>query len=342
MGFRMRRSIQLMPGVRLNMSKTGIGYSVGVKGFRVSQGADGKVRQTMSLPGTGISHVTTLGSSATRQDGNNDGASGSGQPDAALAEPNQTASGIRKPGLLAPKAHKLLADAFIAGEPPKVDAVGYSNDRVSLAAATLAGFLYLDAQNLERSGALLAWAFATGKDPERDEFISQYVQTMLDLQVVPGTTVKLAINRNAVGLALAEVLQAQGQLAEAALIVEQLVPDSVTALSLADLYVALGRFGDAVKLTEGLGNSDDLTALLCVFRGIAFREQGYFDAARLALKEALRFRSRHPVVRHRAWLERARCYEQEGKRSLARKDLERILAEDSTYPGLTEALDELG
>ncbi len=46
-------------------------------------------------------------------------------------------------------------------------------------------------------------------------------------------------------------------------------------------------------------------------------------------------------MRHRAWFERARCYEAEGKRAMARKDLESILAEDSTYQGLTEELAKL-
>ena len=59
------------------------------------------------------------------------------------------------------------------------------------------------------------------------------------------------------------------------------------------------------------------------------------------LRRALRSRKRNPIVRHRGWFERARCYEAEGKRAMARKDLESILAEDSTYHGLTEALAEL-
>jgi hypothetical protein len=74
---------------------------------------------------------------------------------------------------------------------------------------------------------------------------------------------------------------------------------------------------------------------------VAFREQGFYGASRASFREALRFRSRHPVVRHRALLERSRCYERERKFSMARKDLERILAEDSDYPGLAEALAEL-
>lgn len=57
MGLRYRKSVNLGP-LRLNFSKSGIGYSYGVKGYRVTHTADGKVRTTVSVPGTGISHVS--------------------------------------------------------------------------------------------------------------------------------------------------------------------------------------------------------------------------------------------------------------------------------------------
>lgn len=60
MGFRFHKSFRAGPA-RLNISKSGIGYSAGVKGFRVTKQADGKTRKTVSLPGTGISYVTTSG-----------------------------------------------------------------------------------------------------------------------------------------------------------------------------------------------------------------------------------------------------------------------------------------
>lgn len=56
MGFRYRKSIKL-GGARLNLSKSGIGYSVGTKGFRVTKKAGGGTRTTTSIPGTGISYV---------------------------------------------------------------------------------------------------------------------------------------------------------------------------------------------------------------------------------------------------------------------------------------------
>ena len=61
MGFRFRKSASFGP-LRINFSKSGVGYSVGGKGFRVTKKAGGGVRTTASIPGTGISYVTDHGS----------------------------------------------------------------------------------------------------------------------------------------------------------------------------------------------------------------------------------------------------------------------------------------
>ena len=58
MGLRFRKSFRIFPGVRINLSRTGIGASIGFKGFRLTKRADGKVQRTVSLPGTGISYVS--------------------------------------------------------------------------------------------------------------------------------------------------------------------------------------------------------------------------------------------------------------------------------------------
>lgn len=54
MGLRFRKSVKL-GGLRINFSKSGIGYSYGVKGLRYTKTANGKDRITASIPGTGIS-----------------------------------------------------------------------------------------------------------------------------------------------------------------------------------------------------------------------------------------------------------------------------------------------
>lgn len=57
MGFRFRKSIKLGGGFRVNLSKSGIGYSWGAKGYTITRTADGRHRQTVSIPGTGLSYV---------------------------------------------------------------------------------------------------------------------------------------------------------------------------------------------------------------------------------------------------------------------------------------------
>src|SRR5260221_11280088 len=60
MGFRFRRSIRILPGLRLNMGKRGVSASVGVRGAHVTVG-HGKIRETVGVPGTGLSYTHVNG-----------------------------------------------------------------------------------------------------------------------------------------------------------------------------------------------------------------------------------------------------------------------------------------
>lgn len=59
MGFRFRRSIKLLPGVRLNVSTRGVSTSLGGRGATVNIGRKG-ARATVGIPGTGLSYSTGL------------------------------------------------------------------------------------------------------------------------------------------------------------------------------------------------------------------------------------------------------------------------------------------
>ena len=65
MGMRFRKSINLGGGTKLNISKSGVGISTGVKGFRVSNNTSGRSRVTASIPGTGISYAKEIGSGSS-------------------------------------------------------------------------------------------------------------------------------------------------------------------------------------------------------------------------------------------------------------------------------------
>jgi hypothetical protein len=67
MGFRFQRRIRVAPGVRLNLSKSGFGGSLGRTGLRL--GLDPKRRKYISvgLPGTGLSYRTFFGREVSPQ-----------------------------------------------------------------------------------------------------------------------------------------------------------------------------------------------------------------------------------------------------------------------------------
>ena len=55
MGWRIRKSINPGGGFIINFSKSGIGYSWGFPEYRKTKMANGRIRKTYTIPGTGIS-----------------------------------------------------------------------------------------------------------------------------------------------------------------------------------------------------------------------------------------------------------------------------------------------
>jgi len=67
MGFRFQRRVRIAPGVRLNLSKSGVGVSVGRTGLRFGMNAKRKKYFSVGLPGTGFSYRTFFGHPVTTE-----------------------------------------------------------------------------------------------------------------------------------------------------------------------------------------------------------------------------------------------------------------------------------
>ena len=320
MGFRARKSFKVMPGVRMTVSKGGISTSVGVRGARVTRTASGRVTRTVGLPGTGLGHTETISGSRSA--------------------PVQAAPA--KPGFTASKWEKELYKAIMGDRREDLPRIAGAYPEVGPLAAALDGFMAFADGDHARALDVLGWAWSSGQAIEDHAFARKYLgASTVTLGIADGVSAVLPISRDAIGLALAELHQEAGDLDQAVTVVEALDPSVIAAVSLAELYTLTGRYADVVDLTNGMTNDDDPTALLVTFRGIALREQGHPTAAREAFRDALRSRSRDAAIRHRALVERAETYRAEGKAAMARKDFERVLAEDSDYPGIRERLSTL-
>lgn len=58
MGFRFYRRIRIFPGLRMNLSKSGISTSIGGRGAWLTFRPGHKVRSTVGLPGSGLRFTT--------------------------------------------------------------------------------------------------------------------------------------------------------------------------------------------------------------------------------------------------------------------------------------------
>jgi tetratricopeptide (TPR) repeat protein len=332
MGFRARKSFSIAKGVRLNVSKSGVGVSAGPRGMRYSVHSSGRRTATVGVPGSGVAWQSVRGRGA------------SAQPRTA-PQATAPASSARRPtpGTFAPKGEKELYKAIMAADVAGIERVANQHANYRLAANFLVGTFAQGEGNNERAETWLRSVLSAGGDIADDPFVRKYLSDIpMDVEIVPGITADLPVDRTTTSLILAEALQGLGKIDEAIDVVEQIdEPTSYAAVSLAELYLASGRFDDVVDLTNGIENVDDITALLNAYRGSALRHLGHHDAAREALKEALRSKKRSSPILHFALCERAEAYLAQNRVAQARKDLERILADDASFPEIRERLERL-
>lgn len=331
MGFQMRKSFKVAPGVRLTASKSGISASTGVPGARVSKSTSGRTTKTVGIPGSGIRHTTSTTAGSHTRRSTSSPAAPHPQPQAAQA----------KPGLLSPAWHRALYKAIQKQQFRDLEAIATKHPESRVVVATIDGLIRVTNEDNAGAAEILRFVWDSGQPIDSDPFVAKYLHAAVTINIAHGVEASMPMGRDAVGLALAELEQEAGRVDAAIAVVESMEPSTVAAVSLADLYLEAGRHDDIVDVTNGVPNTDDATALLNAFRGCAFREQGNYTASREAFKEALKSKSREVGIRHFALVERAKTYMAEGKKGMARKDLERVFAENADYENVRGLLTEL-
>ncbi len=338
---RYRKSINLGGGVRLNLNKKSVGVSAGSKHMRYTVNSSGRRTSSVGVPGTGLSwrQTSSTPSGTTRRSGGTARVSGGAPP--------ATASGPVKPGVFAPKAEKVLYRSLqvaLAQNPPEQWAPGFeqcaADARYGVAARVLEG-LFLVGRDPQRALADLSGVLRSGVDPGADVFLGKYAAGFSMDVSFSGVQLSLPIGRDLIALLVAQLHEQRGELDFAVDAGNQMGDSLLARVVQAGLAAQAGQAPRAVALTEGVHNVDDLTTLALVTRAAAMRELGNFTAALEVLKEALRFPSRSPGVRHRARYERALVYLAQGQKRKAREELERVYAENSSLPHVNQALTEL-
>jgi tetratricopeptide (TPR) repeat protein len=340
MGFRLYKSVKLGKGVRLNLSKTGVGISAGVPGARYSVHSSGRTTRTVGVPGTGVSYRSSTSSKSGRSTGSR-----------RATAPVAVAPVYPKAGVLAPRDEKRFVQGVTA----------YMQGRY---AEGLAAFE--DVGSRDASGAHVGEEFFAGMclvGLERPSEAVPYFETVLtsdyaipdsmmtkygiggamQVNVTAAVSVVLPMSNLATALILAECYQQTNQRQRAIELLESLGAEApgeqVFALSLADLYFETDQWDDIVRVTEGVtSNEDDSSLNILAFRAYALNEKGMTEAALAVTKECLRSKKRRPSLLHFARYIRGRAYENVGKASMARKEFEKVYAEDTTFADIAQRL----
>ena len=353
MSLRFRRSMKLMPGVRLNFGKDSVGMSFGVRGARYTVNSKGRRTVSVGVPGTGLYDVTTLssGRSSRRR-------SATAESSFERSEDfwDKTSSGTEpRPGLFASKAERsfyaFMRDIYGADDSvdTPVEVVGQAR---ALAAqypklhsaleliAILHGITEKGTSDEATARALKAWE----KRGElfNDRIVRKYFRGIYpQVPITQGISSSGFYDAQCLGFIVSEVLQKEGKYDEAVAVLNAMMATQLVGISLADIEIAAGSFDGALETTEDIENVDDATAMMLVLRGIAFREKGLDDAALECFKRSIAKKDRAEGVIHRGLYERAMTYKKLGKKAAAKKDLEKILVDDPKAAGVNEALASL-
>ena len=348
MSIRFRKSMKLLPGVRLNFSKETVGLSFGVPGARYTINSKGRRTVSTGIPGTGIYNVETL-SSGTRSSRSRSNSS----PEEAF-DATENRNGPPAPGLFARKAERalntFLLDIYNADEPDDATSV------IAKAAALkeiyaelkypldLISFLHGITDEKRQEEAAL-WGPNLWENREAafsDKYVRKYFKGIKPgVSISPGITTRLHYNVQTLGFIWSEVLQSQKKYDDAVAVLMQIEPDQMVGISLADIEISVGDFDGAIETTEDIEVFDDATAMMMVLRGVAFRGKDMHEAAIECFKRALKQKQMPEALVHRVLFERGTTYALMGKKAMGIKDLEKILVDNPDYPEVEKKLAEL-
>jgi tetratricopeptide (TPR) repeat protein len=333
MGFRFWRRKKLLPGVTLNLSKSGASLSFGPRGAKFTVGSSGK-RGTVGIPGTGLFYTTQFKDGA----GGGRGRRGRPAPDQPRIDPaDRLTLGFFK-RLFTSQDEEDLVDgcrALLRGR--IAEALRHFGRCAHIPdAACLAGFLALRQGSFRQAETCLA--FAAGHHRRLGRVLRRYgVQMTVSLLVTPEITVHVGPDLRGVLLGLTEACQAQEKWQAAVQCLERLralePDDLVIRLSFAELLAEARPENPQlcrriVKLAEGVENQSPVHAALLLYKARALQALELFTAARDALTAGLRRRKGYPpeLLRELRY-ERAGVYEALGRATQARRDLEKLFAE---------------
>ena len=355
-GLRYQKRIRLGKFLTLNMSKTGIGLSVGVTGLRYTLGPSGTTF-SVGLPGSGIRYQTKVSNKrgfrysdlGKLKPGQGDKKAVKASAQTALPDPEAEPDLPKPPGWFAPRWEKALYKSLEAYLRADFDEAieqlqeTLTDEDADPAAMIMLAFLLSDGEGPEdkvQAVRLLEAVISSDEEFPTPAMTDYLAGIQVNVAITPQVEVALPIEEVlAPLLLLVELYQATGEFNEAIGLLEeidQLIAqgnndshDQLITLSLAELYLATKNYElllSQVQVPETIENDVVLSTLFFYARGL--QESNMHKGAIQIYTKCLRRRKGfNPDLLEACRLWRALSYLKVNQRARARTELERVLAE---------------
>ncbi len=342
MSVRFRKSIKIMPGVRVNLSKSGPSLSIGGGGLTLNYSKMG-VRTTADLPG-GLYYSKLHGD-------------GDDQPTASKAEqapPEEVVSKKLDTDFfdrirMSEDEEQLVKGMKEFATGNAETALGHLSQATDIAdGAFLAGALALSLEKYAESLQYLEKA-AAQKDKLGERFRKYGISSEVEVPITEEISVLQEADERGLILLLAEAYQHTGNMERATDAMRELLKlippeDIVARLSLVEMLS--DSKGDDVEtckeiiaLVGDIPNETPFHTLLLLYKARALRKVGLNDIAKKTLSDALRRKKdRSSEVMNALRYERAILLEEMGQAAAVRKDLEAIFASDPHFEDVAQRL----
>jgi len=333
LAFRFWRRVRLAPGVTLNLSKSNASLSFGPRGAKYTISPRGN-RATAGLPGTGLFYTVHDRQRAGRSEA---------APAPRVPQRDRLKLGFFQ-RLMTPAEEKRFIDGIRAlndgDQDTALAALEEAGDLPD--AAWMAGMIRLRREEFDRARAHFEHALARLGDLGA-LFAKYEIAVQASLPITSDIFAHVFPRERGTRLALVEIAQLEGRHADAMGHIERLMEidatDPVVLLSFAEL--ALDTPDDralmdrAVRATVHVDNETPVDTAILLYRGKALAALGMPDAAIDVFTLANRRRKDRPEgLLRQIRYDRAVLYEEVGRKALARREFERLYAEDPSFEDL--------
>lgn len=348
MGWGFRKSINIIPGVNLNLSRSGPSISLGPKGMKYNINSRGS-RVRCSIPGTGIYYTKNL-RSKTNTNRNVPTNASSHQSGNKINNPND--NGLKNLGFFEKLSLTNDEKQFLEGLKEFVNGnLNNAKEKLSGCNSVDSYFLrgFIELGNGEFESAKNDFKMCLSSGDALGKTISKFSNEIeLILDVTEYIEVPIMPDKRGLYLCLVECYQKTKGLSEGINLLYELqnknVSDKVIALSLID-FIALednvenNDLLKVVDLTNGLENENVIETNISYLRGYLFYR---LDKLSLAIAELTKITRKTKDRPEKLILDirflRGQLYEEDGQVAKAKKDYEFVYMKDNNYDGIKDKI----